>query len=85
MRQIILLLLNFSLPFILFALRNWYWRYKLIQKGKPTAQIPTLNGVRILRLLGYGVILLFVTLLITRALAPTDSPFHGNEATTRDY
>jgi len=85
MRQFILLFLNFSLPFLLFALRNWYWRYKLTKAGKPTAKIPAWNKQVVLRLLGYGVVLLFLTMLITRALTPTDPAFHGNEATTRDY
>ncbi len=80
MRQFILLLLNFSLPFLLFALRNWYWRYK-----HPNQPRPKLDTKRTLRLLAYGLLLLFITMLLTRSLTPTDEAFHGNEATTRDY
>lgn len=85
MRQFILILLNFSLPFLLFALRNWYWRYKLTKAGNPTAKIPQWNKRNVLRLLGYGLLLLVITLFTLRTLTPTDEAFHGNEATTRDY
>lgn len=80
MRRLLLVALNLSLPFILFALRNWYWRYK-----HPTRDLPKLDTKRILRLLLWGILLLFITMLATRALAPTDTPFHGNDATTQDY
>ena len=80
MRQILLIVLNFSLPFILFALRNWYWRYK-----QPDKDLPKLNGQRILRLLAWGVVLLFITMLATRVLMPTDQPFHGYDSVTQDY
>lgn len=80
MRRLLLVILNLSLPFILFALRNWYWRYK-----HPDKDLPKLDTKRTLRLLAWGVLLLFITLFATRALTPADIPFHGNDATTQDY
>lgn len=80
MRQVLLILLNFSLPFILFALRNWYWRAK-----NPNKDLPKLNLQHTLRLLAYGCILLFITIICLRLFTPTDQPFHGYDAITRDY
>lgn len=68
LRVIFLILLNLSLPFLLYYLRHWVWRW-LLARRQPTAKVicdepkvPPMNWPLFVKLLGLGVLLLAAVL-----------------------
>ena len=86
MRIVLLILANFALPFVLWGLRNWYYRWQNQRRNMPDAPVPTLDGPRILKLLLWGVLCLAITLFSTRVLlAPPAPEIHGQPSVSGDY
>lgn len=68
LRVIFLILINLSLPFLLYYLRHWVWRW-LLARRQPTAKVirdepkvPPMNWPLFVKLLGLGVLLLAAVL-----------------------
>lgn len=64
LRVAVLMLLNLALPFLVYYLRHWVWRW-LLSRREPTAEVlsntpkvPPMNWVLFVKLLGLGVLLL---------------------------
>ena len=86
MRLILLVLANLALPFVLWGLRNWYYRWQNQRRGVPDAPLPALDGPRIIKLLLWGVLCLALSLFASRLwLAPPAAEIHGQPSISGDY
>ena len=68
LRLIFILLLNLSLPFLLYYLRYWVWRWWLSRREpkveilSDTPKVPPMNWPLFVKLLGLGLLLLAAVL-----------------------
>ena len=67
-RILFLTVLNFALPFVLYALRYWIWRWLLLRRQPEakvidnTPKVPPMNWALFIKLLALGVVLLAAVL-----------------------